>query len=331
MNTPSAAADQAVHIGYSLSTEEHRPDELVRYAQRAEAIGFEYASISDHFHPWVESQGNSPFVWAVLGGLAQATSRLRFGTGVTCPTVRYHPAIIAQAAATVAAMLPGRFFLGVGTGENLNEHVVGGKWPRFAERAARLEEAVEVIRALWTGEIVNHDGEHYTVENARIYTLPDAPPPIVVAASGPKSAALAGRIGDGLINSAPDKAVVDGFEAAANGAAADRPRYLQMNVCWAEDEAEARKTAHRICGNVALQGELGNLLPTPKHYEQAVGMLAEEDVAKVILCGSDPEQHVAKIREGVDAGYDHIHVYQVGPDQDGFFDFYERQVLPRLS
>jgi coenzyme F420-dependent glucose-6-phosphate dehydrogenase len=320
-----------LHLGYSLSTEEHRPDDLIRFAQRAEAVGFEYASISDHFHPWVAAQGNSPFAWAVLGALAQATSRLRVGTGVTCPTIRYHPAIVAQAAATVAAMMPGRFYLGVGTGENLNEHIVGGRWPSFDERAGRLEEAVEIIRRLWTGETVSHRGCYYTVDNARIYTLPDEPPPVVVAASGPRSARLAGRIGDGLINSAPDRAVVECFEEAADGSGRDRPRYLQVNVCWAADEAQARRTAHRICGNVALKGELGNLLPSPAHYEQAVQMLTEEDVAKVILCSRDPEAHVRKIREGLEAGYDHLHVYQVGPDQDGFFDFYEREVLPRLS
>jgi G6PDH family F420-dependent oxidoreductase len=319
--------DRHVSIGYSLSCEEHRPEELVRYAQQAEAAGFEYASISDHFHPWIAAQGNSPFVWTVLGGIAQATQRLRVGTGVTCPTVRYHPAIAAQAAATVASMMPGRFFLGVGTGENLNEHIVGSRWPSYARRASMLEESIGIIRDLWTGKVVNRVGEHYTVENARLYTLPEEAPPLVVAASGPKSAALAGRLGDGLINYSADASVVDGFEQAGGTG----PRYLQVNVCWAATEAEARSTAHRICPNVALQGELGNLLPTPAHYEQASQMLDEEAVAKVILCGPDPEQHVAKIREGIDAGYDHIHVYQVGSDQEGLFRFYQREVLPRLA
>jgi coenzyme F420-dependent glucose-6-phosphate dehydrogenase len=329
---PAAKADGRLHLGYSLSTEEHRPSELVTYAQQAEAAGFEYASISDHFHPWNEAQGNSPFVWSVLGGIANATSRLQVGTGVTCPTVRYHPAVIAQAAATVAAMMPGRFFLGVGTGENLNEHIVGDRWPSYDVRAGRLEEAVTIIRDLWSGEWQRFEGEHFTVDNARIYTLPEEPPPIVVAASGPKSAALAGRIGDGLINYAADPSVVEGFQAEGEGDGADpRPRYLQVNVCWADDEAEARRTAHRICGNVALPGELGNQLPSPVHFEQAMTMVSEDDVAKVIVCGPDPEAHVAKIRAGQEAGYDHIHVYQVGPDQEGFFRFYEREILPRLT
>jgi G6PDH family F420-dependent oxidoreductase len=330
MTTERSDGGGALHLGYSLSCEEHRPEELIQFAQRAEAVGFEYASISDHFHPWVEAQGNSPFVWSVLGGLAVATARLRFGTGVTCPTGRYHPAIIAQAAATVASMMPGRFFLGVGTGENLNEHIIGDRWPRYDVRAAMMEEAVGIIRDLWTGQNISHDGEYFTVENARIYTLPDELPPIVVAASGPKSAELAGRIGDGLITFAADTAVAQGFEAAGEGGAVARPKYLQVNVCWAEDEEQAKKTAYEICGNVGLKGELGNLLPTPAHYEQAVQMLTPDDVAEVIACGPDPEAHIAKIREGQEAGYDYQHVYQVGPDQEGFFRFYEREILPRV-
>jgi coenzyme F420-dependent glucose-6-phosphate dehydrogenase len=317
-----------LHLGYSLSTEEHRPEELVEFAVRAEAVGFEYASISDHFLPWIDAQGNSPFAWSVLGGIANATTTLRVGTGVTCPTVRYHPAIIAQAAATVASMMPGRFFLGVGTGEYLNEHVVGAKWQPYETRAEMLEEAVAIIRELWTGETVDHEGEHFTVENARLYTLPDQPPPIIVAGGGPKAAELAGEIGDGLINFAADKAIIEAFERAGGKA---KPRYLQLNVCWNESEAEARRIAHRICPNVALQGELGNQLPTPTHFEQAVKMVSEEDVAKVIVCGPDPERHLEKIRAGMDAGFDYIHVYQVGPDQEGFFRFYEREVMPRLG
>jgi G6PDH family F420-dependent oxidoreductase len=314
-------------IGYSLSSEEHGPEDLVAYARRAEEVGFAYASISDHYHPWIDAQGQSPYVWTVLGGIANATSRLPVGTGVTCPTMRYHPAVVAQMAATTAALFRGRFTLGVGTGENLNEHVVGVRWPPWDVRAAMLEEAVEIIRLLWAGDWVTYRGEHYVVENARLYTLPDAPPPIAVAAGGRKAAELAGRIGDGLVNYAPDAEVVEGF-AAAGGEG--KPRYLQVNVCWAEDEAAARRTAHRICPNVALQGELGNQLPHPRHYEQAVARITEDEVAEVIVCGPDPERHVEAIEKGVDAGYDHVHVYQVGADQEGFFRFYEREILPRF-
>jgi coenzyme F420-dependent glucose-6-phosphate dehydrogenase len=313
-------------IGYSLSTEEHGPNELVGFARRAEEVGFAYAMISDHYHPWIDAQGNSPFVWTVLGGIAEATERLPIGTGVTCPTVRYHPAVVAQMAATAAIMLEGRFSLGVGTGENLNEHIVGVRWPPYDVRASMLEEAVAIIRQLWTGEWVSHHGEHFVVENARVYTLPDEPPPIVVAAGGPKAATLAGEIGDALINYTPDADVVRLFhEAKSDGT---RPCYCQLNVCWAESEAEARRTAHKICPNVAVQGELGNQLPHPKHYEQAVTLVTEDDVAEVITCGPDAELHRAAIQERLDAGYEHVHVYQVGPDQEGFFRFYEREILP---
>jgi coenzyme F420-dependent glucose-6-phosphate dehydrogenase len=316
-----------MNIGYSLSTEEHGPLDLVRFARRAEEVGFEYAMISDHFHPWIDEQGSSPFVWTVLGGIANATERIRIGTGVTCPTMRYRPDVIAQAAATAALMFEGRFTLGVGTGENLNEHITGEQWPPWAVRAARLEEAIEIIRELWGGEWVTHRGDHFIVENARLYTIPDKPPAIAVAAGGPKAAALAGRLGDALVEYTADSSVVERFERAGGKG---KPRYVQLNVCWAEDEAKARETAHRICPNVALPGELGNQLPHPKHYEQAVSVVTEDDVAEVITCGPDPDRHVQAIKSCQKAGYDHVHLYQVGPDQEGFFRFCEREVFPRL-
>jgi G6PDH family F420-dependent oxidoreductase len=319
---------RGVRLGYSLSTEEHRPEDLVRFACRAEEAGFAYASISDHFHPWIDAQGNSPFAWSVLGAIANATSTLELGTGVTCPTIRYHPAVVAQMAATVACLAPGRFFLGVGTGENLNEHITGERWPSYEIRAAMLEEAVGVIRELWRGETVDHRGEHFTVDNARIYTLPDELPPIVVAAGAAKAAELAGRIGDGLINYLADPSIVGSFDGAGR---AGRPHYLQVNVCWNEDEAEARRLAHRLVPTVALKGELGNLLPTPTHFEETVAMVDEDAVAEVVVCGPDPERHIERIRAGVDAGYENIHVYQVGPDQEGFFRFYEREILPAFA
>jgi coenzyme F420-dependent glucose-6-phosphate dehydrogenase len=324
-----SAKARGVTLGYSLSTEEHGAPDLVRFARRAEEVGFAYASISDHFHPWVDAQANSPFVWSVLGAIAEATTTLRLGTGVTCPTTRYHPTIVAQAAATMATLLPDRFFLGVGTGEALNEHIVGRRWPPYETRAAMLEEAVAIIRALWTGETVDHHGQHFTVENARLYSLPEAPPPIIVAAAGPRAARLASRIGDGLINPSGDAAVVEAFED--DEGRAGRPHYLQVSVCWDKDEATARRLAHRLVPSVALPGELGALLPTPTHYEQAVQLVSEDDVAKVVTCGPDADRHIERIRAGIDAGYDHIHVYQVGPDQEGFFRFYEREILPAFA
>jgi coenzyme F420-dependent glucose-6-phosphate dehydrogenase len=314
-------------LGYALSCEEHGPRELVRNARLAEEAGFEFALISDHFHPWIDRQGESPFVWSVLGAIAETTERLRVGTGVTCPTIRTHPAIVAQSAATTATMMPGRFFLGVGTGENLNEHVLGDRWPPTAERLAMLEEAVDVIRLLWSGEQVSHRGEHYKVENARIYTLPDEPPPIVVAAGGTTAAEVAGRIGDGLVGVSPQAEVVDTFDSAGGNG---KPRYGQVQVCYAEDEEQAERTALEWFPNIALPGELSQELPAPAHFEQAVDLLDEEDMAEIVACGPDPERHVEMIDRFVEAGFDHIYVHQIGPDQQGFFEFYSERVLPEL-
>jgi len=314
-------------IGYALSSEEHPPEDLVRYARRAEEVGFSFALISDHYHPWIDRQGNSPFVWSVIGGIAQVTQRLRLGTGVTCPTIRIHPAIIAQAAATSAVMMPGRFFLGVGSGENLNEHILGGYWPSADVRLEMLEEAVEVIRLLWKGGFQSHKGRHFSVENARVYTLPEEPPPIMVAASGQRAADLAGRIGDGLISTSPDPELRKSFEDAGG---AGKTTYGQLHVCWSETEAEARKTAHEWWPNTSIKGELGQELPLPRHFEQAAGMLTEDDIAQKIVCGPDPERHLEQVHQFVEAGYDHVYVHQVGPDQEGFFHFYERELLPKL-
>jgi coenzyme F420-dependent glucose-6-phosphate dehydrogenase len=316
-----------MELGYALSSEEHRPDDLVRNGRRAEELGFTHILVSDHFHPWIDRQGESPFVWTVLGGLASETERIRIGTGVTCPTMRIHPAIIAQAAATTAAMMPGRFFLGVGTGENLNEHVLGLRWPAPDERLDMLEEAVEVLRLLWRGGFRTHRGRHYTVEKARIYTLPEEPVPIMVAASKPLAAQLAGRIGDGFVGVAPDAELVGRFDGTGG---AGKPRYGQVTVCWAESEADARRTAYEWWPNAAIEGDLSQELPLPEHFEQAAGMVSEDDVAEAIVCGPDAERHLARIREFADAGFDHVYVHQVGPDQEGFFRFYEREILPRL-
>lgn len=316
-----------VELGYALSCEEHAPNDLVSNARRAEESGFTFALISDHYHPWIDRQGHSPFVWSVIGGIAQVTERLRLGTGVTCPTIRYHPAIVAQAAATSAAMMPGRFFLGVGSGENLNEHVLGDRWPSVAVRQEMMEEAIEVIRKLWQGGYKSHRGRYYTVENARIYTLPEELPPIMVAAGGPQAAKLAGRAGDGLIGTSPEAELLQVYDAAGG---TGKPRYGQITVCWASDEAEARRTAYEWWPNSAVKGDLSQELPLPMHFEQASQMADEEDVAQAIVCGPDPERHVQAIQQFVDAGYDHVYVHQVGPDQEGFFRFYASEVLPRL-
>jgi G6PDH family F420-dependent oxidoreductase len=314
-------------FGYALSSEEHEPQDLVRYAARAEEAGFSFGLISDHYHPWIDRQGQSAFVWSVIGGIAQVTERLRLGTGVTCPTMRIHPAIIAQAAATSAMMMPGRFFLGVGSGENLNEHIVSRQWPPADLRLEMLEEAVGVMRLLWSGGTQDHRGRYYTVDNARIYSLPEEPPLVYVAAGGKRSSALAGRIGDGLIATAPNTEAVEEFEQNGGGG---KPRYGGLAVCWAEDEASARRTAREWWPNGALGGELGQELPLPAHFEQATENVTEEQVAEEIVCGPDPQKHIRKVREYIGAGFDHVYFHQVGPDQEGFFRFYEREVLPAL-
>src|ERR1051326_1450983 len=220
-----------IEIGYALSSEEHSPSDLVGYARRAEEAGFDFAMISDHFHPWIDKQGQSPFVWSVLGASAHTTERLRVGTGVTCPSMRVHPAIVAQAAATVGSMMPGRFWLGVGSGENLNEHVLGGAWPAADLRIEMLGEAIDVIRELWKGKTTTYRGKHFPVEGARIYSLPERLPPILVAAKGDRAVELAAR-NDGLIGTAPDAELVDGF-ARAGGEG--KPKFGMLHVCWAED------------------------------------------------------------------------------------------------
>ena len=315
-----------MELGYALSSEEHGPRELVEHARAAEETGFTFALISDHFHPWVDAQGQSPFVWSVIGGIAEATENLRLGTGVTCPTIRIHPAIIAHAAATSAAMMPGRFFLGLGAGENLNEHVVGEGWPAPDERLAMLAEAIEVIRLLWQGGYQTHRGEYFELEQARLYTLPDEPPPIAVAAAKPRAAELAGSDGDAFIGVTPDEELIEKYEQAGG----DGPRYGQITVCWAEDEAEARRTAREVWPNAGLGGDLSYELPLPLHFEQATEDVGEDEVAESVICGPDPEPHLEAIREYEQAGYDHVYVHQVGPDQQGFFDFYRREILPKL-
>jgi G6PDH family F420-dependent oxidoreductase len=311
-------------IGYALSSEEHSPRALVRAAVEAEKAGFAYALVSDHYHPWTDRQGESGFVWAVLGAIAHATERLRVGTGVTCPTMRIHPAVLAQAAATTALLFDGRFFLGVGTGENLNEHVLGDRWPSHEERAEMLEEAVGIIRELWEGGLVSHRGRHYTVDRARLYSVPEEPPAVAVAAAGTNAAELAGRIGDALVATAPDPELVDAFESAGGSG---KPTYGQLTVCWAESEDEAIATALDWWPNAALGGDLGQELPLPRHFRQATEAVTAEQIAEAIVCGPDADRHRAAIAAFERAGFDHVYVHQVGPQQEGFLRFYRREVL----
>jgi coenzyme F420-dependent glucose-6-phosphate dehydrogenase len=315
-------------IGYALSSEEHRSNDLVRHAALAEQAGFTYGLISDHYHPWTDAQGQSPFVFSVLGAIAHATERFRIGTGVTCPTIRYHPAVVAQMAATIGDMMPGRFFLGVGSGENLNEHITGERWPEVEVRLEMLEEAVEIIRTLWQGGYQSYHGLFYTVENARIYTLPDPLPEIYVAASGPEAGEIAGEIGDGIIATGPDETVLAAFDAVGG---TGKPRLGQVTVCWAADEAAARRTAKQYWATAALKGAASQELPLPQQFEDLVELVTEDQVAEAVVCGSDPAKHIEKIDKYADAGFSHVYIHQVGPDQQGFMDFYRREILPRYA
>ncbi|MFC7330923.1 TIGR03557 family F420-dependent LLM class oxidoreductase [Marinactinospora rubrisoli] len=315
-------------IGYFLASEEHGPRELVQQARLAEEAGFEALWISDHFHPWLDVQGHSPFVWSVIGAIGEAVS-LPIATAVTCPMIRVHPAIVAQAAATSAALARGGFTLGVGTGEALNEHVTGERWPSAAERREMLEESIEVMRRLWTGRQVTHRGRHYTVDTARLYTLPERPPQVYVSAFGKKSAELAGRVGDGLVTMGPSRETIEVFRRSGG---AGKPIQGGLKVCWGPDAEEARRYAAAQWPNDALPGEAAQLLPLPRHFEQLTGELITPDrLGAQMPCGPDPDTYLHAIGEYVDAGVEEIYVGQIGHDTRGFFDFFAHEVLPELK
>jgi G6PDH family F420-dependent oxidoreductase len=317
-----------MRIGSFLSCEEFAPPALLEQAQLARRAGIDRLWISDHYHPWNDAQGESPFVWSVIGALAAAVPGMHVTTAVTCPTVRIHPAVIAQAAATSAVLLEGRFTLGVGSGEALNEHILGDRWPEADVRLEMLEEAVAVIRGLWEGGQYSHHGRHYTVENARIYTLPDTPPDILVSGFGPKAVKLAARIGDGFCAVMPERELVDRFRAAGGG---DKLVQGGTKVCWGPDEAECLETVHRLWPNEGLEGELAQILPTPAHFEQATRLVTPELLGESVPCGPDTEAIVAAFQAFADAGYDELYVQQIGDRQAEFFDVLEREVLPRFS
>jgi coenzyme F420-dependent glucose-6-phosphate dehydrogenase len=314
-------------FGYWLSSEEHPPLDLVANARRAEEAGFSFAMISDHFHPWIDAQGHSPFVWSVLGGIAATTDRIALATGVTCPMIRTHPAIVAHAAATCGSMLPGRFTLGLGTGENLNEHVLGDRWPAPDERIEMLEEAIEVIRLLWQGGEQTHRGKHYTVDHAMLYTLPERPVPIAVAAAKPNAAELAGRVGDALVSTEPDEEVVSTYREAGGAG----PLYGQVRLCWATDEDEAKETAFRLWRHTGLGGTINQELPRPSDFDAVAESVTREMATADLPYGSDPEPVLEQIRTWEKAGFDHIAIHQIGPDQEGFFRFWKETLEPKLG
>ena len=314
-------------IGYTLSSEEFKPNELVSQAERAEETGFDFVSISDHYHPWLEAQGEAPFVWSSLGGVAASIEEMDVAVGVTCPTIRIHPAILAQAVATTAAMVPEEFYFGVGTGELLNEHVLSDHWPEHAVRLEMLDEAVSVMRKLWTGKQVSHHGEHYDVQNARLFTLPEENPPVCVAAYGPRTAQGAADFGDGFWTVGPQDAI-DDWE----GAGGEGPRFTQLHACVADSEDEAVRTAHETWRNSGLPGELASQLETPAHFEQATRIVSEDDIREgSIITEQDPDAHIDSFQQAIDAGYDHVYVHQIGDDQEALLDLYEEEILPSFE
>ncbi len=263
----------------------------------------------------------------MLGALATHTSRLEMISAVTCPLFRAHPTFLAQATATVSHLSCGRFHLGLGTGENLNEHVAGLGWPSFDERQERLEECVAILRALFAGGEVDFQGRFWRVERARLFD-PPTEQAIFLAASGPKAAGLAQRIGDGLISMGADADVVKIF---SEGEPLDRPKFTQISVCWASTEAEARRTVHRLWPVVGLPGAQYAQLATPADFEAACAEVREDDVAAAIVCGPDADAYEQAIRECLAAGFDGIALHQIGPDQEGFFKFWERELAPRFG
>jgi G6PDH family F420-dependent oxidoreductase len=315
-----------VKIGYKLFAEVFPPKELVRQAARAEEAGFDFVEISDHYHPWLFSHEHSGFAWAILGAVAARTERIELATGVTCPFLRYHPAIVAQAAATVAVLSDGRFTLGVGAGERLNEHVVGHGWPAVSVRHELLVEALEIIRLLWSGGYQSYQGKHLTLEDARVFDLPDIPPPIAVAAGGPEAAQVAAELGDAIFATEPEAELVDTY-AKAGG---DGPRYGEVPLAWAPDEAAAAKSAHELVRFGPTGWKVQAELPNPVNFEAATAFVTPDDIRQVVACGPDPRRHLEVARQFADAGFDHLALLNAGPDPDGFFDFFTAELAGPL-
>jgi G6PDH family F420-dependent oxidoreductase len=315
-------------FGYTAMCEQTPVRQLVRDLVAAEQAGFDFSVMSDHYFPWLEEQGHSGYAWSVLGAAAQATQRLPLMTFVTCPIFRYHPAVVAQKAATMGLLSDGRFTLGLGAGENLNEHVTAGAWPLARVRHERLAEAVTIIRELMGGDYVNFSGRHFQVERARLFDLPESPVPIGIAVSGPESVALAGEHADCMIATEPERTLTDGFSQAGG---AGKPRYGQIPLCYDLDEGAARKRARQLW-RWALPGwHVMSELPEPRSFDAASAQVTEEDIADLVPCGPDVARHVAVARQWVDAGFTHIALVQVGADhQDQFMTWAAQELLPAL-
>src|SRR5689334_20019865 len=315
-------------IGYTMMCEQSGPKELVRDVVRAEAAGFDFAVISDHYFPWLDTQGHSPYAWSVLGAAAQATERIPLMTYVTCPTRRYHPAVVAQKAATMQLLSDGRFTLGLGAGENLNEHIVGGTWPLPRLRHEMLEEAVEIIRALWSGESVSYTGRHFDVEAARLWDLPETPPAIGIAVSGQDSCRLAGRHADVMIAVEPNPELGRMFDEFGGSG---KPRVGQVPLSYDRDEDAAIERAYEQFRWFDLGWRVNAELPLPESFAAASGSVRREDVARGITCGPDAQRHADAVSQFVDAGFSHVALVQIGAEwQAAFIEWAGSELLPRL-
>ncbi|HEX9999095.1 MAG TPA: TIGR03557 family F420-dependent LLM class oxidoreductase [Actinoplanes sp.] len=313
-------------LGYKLAAEAFGPKELIRQAVRAEQAGFDFVEISDHFHPWLDVQGHSPFAWNVLSAIAVQTDRLGLATGVTCPTVRYHPAIIAQAAATLAIISDDRFTLGIGAGERLNEHVVGQGFPSVRGRHERLVEALEIINLLWQGGYQSYEGKHLQLEDAQVFDLPERLPVIAVAAGGKQAAELAATHAGGLFATEPRADLVETY--AAKGGAG--PKYAEVAVAWAPTEDAAVEAAHKTTRWAVTGWKVMSELPNPVNFEAASETVRPEDIRANFAVGPNPEAYVKAVRDYTAAGYDHVVLMNAGPDPDGFLDFFAKELRPEL-
>lgn len=316
-----------MQIGYKLATEQFGPEEIIRQAVKAEAAGFDFVEMSDHYHPWLDKQGHSAFTWTVFGAIAARTERIGLVSGVTCPTVRYHPAVIAQAAATLALVSGGRFVLGVGSGERLNEHVVGKGFPdSVTVRHEMLREALEIIRLLWRGGYRSYEGKHLRLEDARVFDLPDELPLIAVAASGGASGRIAAELGDGLFATEAKPEIVRHYrEAGGKG-----PGYAEVPMAWAPDEGTAAQHALEYFPWALTGWKIMSELPNPVNFAAATATVREEDIRSTFACGNDPDRFVAGAQQFTDAGFDRLVLMNAGPDPDGFMDFYRDGLDARL-
>jgi G6PDH family F420-dependent oxidoreductase len=318
-------------FGYTMMCEQSRPDQLVRDIQGAERAGFEFSVISDHYQPWLASQGHSGYAWSILGAAAQATERIPLMTYVTCPTIRYHPAVVAQKAATVQILSGNRFRLGLGAGENLNEHVVGEAWPSVGARHEMLSEAVDVIAALFdndAGGTVNYRGDYFDVESARLWDLPDERVPIGIAVSGPDSCQLAGEKADLMIAVQPEAELGEMFDRAGG---AGKSRVGQVAICYDADKDAAIERAHEQFRWFGLGWKVNADLPNPDSFEAATQFVTPGQVAEALSCGPDVDEHVEAVKAFVDAGFDEVALVQIGADsQDQFFGWAEKDLLPAL-